>query len=112
MKEGYLVLITASLETRVKRIVEDYPVEDEETAAQVLKILGSLKRNLGGPVTDTLCGLLRQGRLAELVRILLVEYYDRRYENNLSRYSYRLEVSSEDIGEAAAALREFRGTVK
>lgn len=112
MKEGYLVLITASLETRVARIVEDYPVEDEQTAAQVLKILGSLRRNLGGPVTDTLCGLLRQGNLAELVRILLVEYYDRRYENNLNRYAYQFEVSSEDIGQAAAALLEFRNTVK
>lgn len=108
MKNGHLVLITASLETRVARILEDYPVEDEQTAAQVLRILESLRRKLGGPITDTLCGLLRRGQLAELVRILLVEYYDRRYANSLNSYTYQLEISSEDIGQAAAALSEFR----
>lgn len=108
MKDGHLVRITASMETRVARIVEDYPVRDEQTAAQVLKILESLKRKLGNSVTDRLCTLLHQGRLAELVHLLLVEYYDKRYENSLKRYQYHDEVSSESIEEAVNALVEIR----
>lgn len=108
MKQGHLVLVTASMEKRVARIIEDYPVTDEQTAAQVRGILESLRRKLGNPITDTLCRLLRQGKFDELVHILLVEYYDKRYQNSLKRYRYQLEISSEDIEQAAAALVEFR----
>lgn len=108
MKEGHLVLVSAAMETRVARILEDYPVKDDETVAQVEKILKSLKRKVGGPVAEALCGLLHQRRLAEMVELLLVEYYDKRYANNLLSYSYQLQISSEDIVQTAAELSEFR----
>lgn len=108
MKEGKLVLITASMETRVARILEDYPVHDEQTARQIEKILQSLRRKVGGAVADSLCALLHQNRLAELVQILLEEYYDKRYQNTLQAYRYHLTLSSEDIPGAAAELMSFR----
>lgn len=108
IRDGHLVRVTASMETRVARIVEDYPVDDDETAAQVLAILDSLRRKLGNAITNKLCTLLHQRRLPELVELLLVEYYDKRYENNLKKYSYEGEVSSENIDEAAEMLVQFR----
>jgi tRNA 2-selenouridine synthase len=108
MKSGRLVLITASMETRVARILEDYPVDDDQTVAEVERILKSLKRKLGGAITETLCSLLHQGRLAELVETLLTEYYDKRYQNNLLQYSYQFSLSSEDIPRAAAELVAYR----
>lgn len=111
MKEGHLVLITASIEKRVERILEDYPVTDDKTVAQVQRILESLRRKVGGEVTETMCRLLHRGDLAELVHILLVEYYDKRYENSLKRYHYQLEISSENIAEAAENLVQFRNNL-
>ncbi len=108
MKEGELVLITASMETRVARILEDYPVRDEQTLRKVERILNSLRRKLGAPTADELCRLLRQDRLAEMVQILLVEYYDKRYQNVMRDYRYLLTLSSEDLDQAAAALTELR----
>ncbi len=108
LKEGHLIRITASMETRVARIVEDYPVDDEQTAVQVLTILESLRRKLGHTIADKLCMLLKERRLAELVELLLVEYYDKRYENSLQKYHYDGEISSESIDEAAEALMVFR----
>jgi hypothetical protein len=49
--------------------------------------------------------------LDELVRILLVDYYDKRYSKSMSNYRYELEISSENIEEAAARLTEFRSTL-
>lgn len=108
MKDGRLVLVTASLATRVARIVEDYPLQDDQAVRQVETILQSLKRRLGGPLVATLCRLLHQDRLAELVEILLLEYYDKRYLNLLDSYRYDLRVSSEDLDEAAALLADAR----
>ncbi|BCL62827.1 tRNA 2-selenouridine(34) synthase MnmH [Desulfomarina profundi] len=108
MKHGVLVLVKCSLETRVKRIIADYPVEDEKTLEQIETILNSLRQKMGNQAVNTMCSNLRQGRLEELVRQLLVDYYDRRYGNCMSDYSYSLEISSENISQAARRLQEFR----
>ena len=108
MKGGKLVMVTASLATRVARIVEDYPIEDEATVRQVEGILKSLKRKVGSDLVMTMCDYLHQGRLAELVETLLVEYYDKRYSNCFDQYSFDMTISSEDLEEAAQTLAGYR----
>lgn len=112
MKQGVLVEVTASIEKRVARIVEDYPIRDDETARKVRRIFYSLTAKLGKAVTEKLCTLLDQGRIAELVHILLADYYDKRYANLLKNYQYHFRVSSEDLEAAATTLNEFRRRVK
>lgn len=108
MKRAVLVNIHCSLETRIARIIEDYPVADEDTRQKMESILRSLKQKMGAEQVETMCRLLRQGNLRELVRILLVDYYDKRYGKSMSHYRFVLDISSEDIDEAAARLAEFR----
>ncbi len=111
MQSGVLVNVHCSLETRIARIIEDYPVTSEAMRKQIEVILKSLKQKLGGSLVDEMCLLLRSGQLPELVRLLLVEYYDKRYSRSMSSYAYALELSSEDIDAAAAQLAEFRRTL-
>jgi len=111
MQEAVLIKVDCSLATRINRIIEDYPVSDEEMQNQIENILKSLKQNMGSSQVEKMCLHLRNGRLDELVRILLVDYYDKRYCKSMSDYRYELELSSEDIGEAAARLTEFRSTL-
>jgi tRNA 2-selenouridine synthase len=111
MKNGIFVLIKCSLETRIRRIIADYPVEDEKTLEQIEIILNSLRQKMGNRAVDTLCSNLRQGRLEDLVRQLLTDYYDKRYGNCMSDYSYVLELSSENILQAAERLRGFRASL-
>ena len=108
MKAGVLVEVTASLSTRVARIVEDYPVADEATARRVRGIFRSLSSKLSRAVSEELCSLLDQGRMEELVAILLVEYYDRRYANVLRGYRYHHRLSSENLEAAARELTALR----
>ncbi len=108
MKEGICVRMKCSIETRIKRIVEDYPVTDAHSLDQIEQILNSLRQKMGHREVDRLCGFLREGNFTELVRTLLLDYYDKRYGNCMNDYRYELELSSEDIGEAAAQLRNFR----
>lgn len=111
MQEGLLVKVHCSLETRVRRIIEDYPVENEETLDEIEKILKSLKQKMGIALVEKMCQLLRRGQLDDLVRILLIDYYDVRYGKSMRNYSYALEFSSESIPEAAKNLSEFRRTL-
>jgi tRNA 2-selenouridine synthase len=112
MRDGILVQIHCSLETRVARIIEDYPVVDPTMRNRVEVILRSLTQKLGSRRVEEMCRLLHRQELSELVRILLLEYYDRRYRRGMSAYSYTLELSSEDINEAVARLTALRQEVQ
>jgi len=108
MKDAVMVYVECSIETRMQRIIDDYPVEDQQTIDQVDEILKSLTWKLGKEKVATMRGLLGDGNLPELVRMLLIDYYDHRYGRSMRDYHYALTVSSENIGEAAATLTEFR----
>ena len=112
MHNGHLVFISCALEKRVERIVEDYPIRDEETRGKIRAILRKLRPRLGGKVVDHLCRLLEVGDLHELVRILLADYYDKRYDNCFADYRFDLEINSDDIDSAAARLTEYRRSLQ
>jgi len=111
MKEGIYVKVNCSMETRIKRIIEDYPVADKNTLLELERILKSLRRKMGQKEVDRLCSLLNQGDLDGLVRALLLGYYDKRYGNCMNGYRYEFELSSEDIGVAVAELAAFRDSL-
>jgi tRNA 2-selenouridine synthase len=110
MQGAILVNVHCSLDTRIRRIIEDYPVTNEEMRNQIETILKSFKQKMGESQVEKMCQYLRDGNLHELVRILLVDYYDKRYSKSMSNYRYELELSSENIDEAAAELSAFRHT--
>ena len=111
MKSAVLVNITCRLETRIERIVEDYPVDGEKKRQDILKILLSLKQSMGAVRVEEMCDLFNSNQLHDLVRILLVDYYDKRYARSMSEYTFDLEVSSESIGGVAEQLTAFRASL-
>jgi tRNA 2-selenouridine synthase len=108
MKRAVLVNVTCSLETRIERIIEDYPVRDEKRQGEILEILSSLRQKMGAARVKEMGELLVAGNLRELVRILLVDYYDKRYQRSMSDYTFDFELSSEDISKTAKSLTIFR----
>ena len=108
MKAGVMVRVNCSIETRVRRIIADYPVDDIQTILQVDEILRSLTWKLGNKKVREMRDALHQNDLAQLVRLLLIDYYDKRYSRSMRDYTYALELSSENIEEAALQLTAFR----
>ena len=108
MKQGTMVLLTASLETRVERIIEDYVFDDEKTYEQLNNALQSLRMALSNRKVAWLCQCLRRGDFHTIVRTLLIEYYDLRYQHSMKNYTYALEVSAENLDEAAQRLLAFQ----
>ena len=109
MRRATCVLVTASMETRITRIIQEYTGPGDaiapDTLAQLEAALRSLTTVFGKARMEDLVALLRAGDLRPLVRVLLEEHYDPRYLHAMRNYQYALAVSSDDLDEAAAALR-------
>ena len=108
MKSGKLVLLSAELETRISRIVEEYNICDAQSIQQIDSILQSLKVALGKVKVEQLRLWLEQGEIENIVHMLLVDYYDPRYQHAMSGYDFALELSAEDLNQATGELITFR----
>ena len=107
MRAATCVLATASLKTRIARIVEEYGGRDGETLSQLEAALRSLTGFFGKKRVEGFVAAVRASDLPAVVEPLLVEYYDPRYEHAMQNYRYALTVSCEDLAGAADALTAF-----
>jgi tRNA 2-selenouridine synthase len=119
MQAATCVLVTASLETRITRIIAEYAAPggtadkrlDEATRRQLECSLRCLHAFFGAARTEQLVAQLRAGELRPLVGTLLEEHYDPRYRHAMRHYIYARTVSGEDLDAAAAELGEFGRSV-
>ena len=51
---------------------------------------------------------LEHGEINKIVHMLLVDYYDPRYNNSMRNYKFELEISTENICQATTELIDFR----
>ena len=111
MKYGTLVLLHASLDTRIRRIVEEYKICNEQTFLQTDSILQSMQKVLGKKKVEQLRQWLRKGDFENIVHVLLEEYYDPRYQHAMRMNEYALKLSAEDLNIAAEKLVRFRSGI-
>ena len=111
MKYGTLVLLQASFDTRIRRIVEEYKICDEQTFLQTDSILQSMQKVLGKKKAEKLRHWLRKGEFENIVHVLLEDYYDPRYEHAMRMNEYALKLSAEDLNGAAEKLVQFRNGI-
>ncbi|MCK9174655.1 MAG: hypothetical protein M0O96_05195 [Desulforhopalus sp.] len=86
-------------------------MDTPEQQVEVERILRLLPRSLGCEKVNQMCSLLADHNLRDLVRILLLEYYDPRCTRSMSSCTFALELSAEDIPQCAARLTEFRASL-
>lgn len=107
MKEARTVLLEASIQTRARRTVEEYVINQPQTVDEIRKIIGKLVKDLGKKgVEDLLCDFDREDYQSCFEKILL-SYYDGKYGFSMKNLSFDLVVSSEDIDQAAEEITDF-----
>jgi len=111
MKKGVFVLLSAPIEVRIKRILEEYQICDEKSVQQIDSILVSLRVSLGTPKVEKMRLWLKNGEMEKIVRMLLVEYYDPRYQNAMKKYKFSMKISTENLDYAAKMLTGFRNEI-
>lgn len=108
MKAGVHILVECSLEKRVRRIVDEYAgLRGDDVLEEIRDSIIRLKGELGKRKTDTLLALLDLKDYDQIVRILLKEHYDPKYDYSEKRYDFSLKLRSDNLEECAKNIVEF-----
>ncbi len=108
MLGGRHILLTAPLEVRVQRILEQYTPRTDGDRQQVAEALSALERYLGAQTIRSYQQFLHQGNYYELVWELCANYYDRLYDDaNPGKRSFIYTLDSSNPIEAAEKIRQF-----
>jgi tRNA 2-selenouridine synthase len=99
------IWVEAPLAARVENILDDYPARDE-LRQEFAGPIRALKARLGRQAVEGLLDLLEQGAWQELVRELMVGYYDPLYRHTLP--AQRIEVS---VADSTADLADLKRTI-
>lgn len=107
MKNGYNILLYASIEDRVKRIKEIYASQfGVEQSLQ--KAVGRLVKYIGKNKVKELNEYIQQGNIERAVRYLFVSYYDPLYGYpDAPDHEYDFSVSMGDTTKAASVLMDY-----
>jgi tRNA 2-selenouridine synthase len=104
MAAGIKVWGSASLETRVHRLIAEYglPEYQEEMGVALQRI----RKKLGGKLCEELAGNLQRWELEPFMAGLVNNYYDKVYYKN-REWQADYDLSMEDFGSAAEDLAAF-----
>lgn len=105
LQEETSLWLNASLEKRVANILADYPAVDQ-LKEEFAPPLRALKGKLGGETVDRYLTLLEAGDWPELVRELMINYYDPLYRHTLP--ARRIEI---DLEPEASALERINAGI-
>ncbi|GAB4178707.1 MAG: tRNA 2-selenouridine(34) synthase MnmH [Geothermobacteraceae bacterium] len=103
--------VEAPMERRIDVILGDYPARDQ-LREEFIRPIEAIRPILGGARTAELLQLLDAGKWRELVRALMVEYYDPRYLHTLPERRLNVAAPDEETGlvNLRAAIRRLLAT--
>ena len=95
--------LQASMDSRIRCILEDYPARDEMKAEFEKPIL-AIREKLGGETVERFLALLHDGQWEELTRELMEIYYDPLYRHTFP--DRRIEVEIEPFAGSLAGVKQ------
>ena len=107
MDKGNQLLLTASIETRVERIVNTYTPASmtAEEFGNLKDALSSLRRRMGNQKVDDLINLLEQGEYSTVAEKLCTDYYDLFYSDSRPECShFDAVIDATDLESAARQI--------
>lgn len=99
------VELTCRMESRVQRIYRDYIGSAKEGLSFFVQDLQNLKKYVSATVFAEYQRLLFQERLEELIELLLMNYYDKKY-SGIYKHALRL-IHTDNIHQAADELADY-----
>jgi tRNA 2-selenouridine synthase len=108
MDRGRKILVRAAVETRVSRLIEEYLDIYHDNEEAIVASLKMLKKRLGTAKTQKLLDAFAADRVREVVRCLLVDYYDPLYGyENAVPGEFDYTVDAENLEQAASQIIDY-----
>lgn len=102
--------LSCSLETRSKRIVEEY-FEDDSKIEEVTKIIPSLSKFMGNIKSNDLAILIQRKEYFLFSKMMLKDYYDPLYSHFTKDFHFEKLISSEDLDKCVSEIEEYMKTI-
>lgn len=94
MQKGIKVKVEASMEYRIKNLVECYTNKEDEKIIEKIKMIS---KRIGKKKTEEMLKLLKEKKFEEVARILLEDYYDPLYSYTVNKQEYAITIRPEEI---------------
>ncbi len=104
MKSARVILLQASIKTRVARIVEEYILQHPSYHPQIRLMIGELKKDLGKSNTSRLVAQFDNGEYNDCFEYILLNYYDRKYTHTMKNLTPEATINTENINDAVARI--------
>lgn len=108
MSMGYRILLYASMDVRVDRIIADYTSGPNNNIEELQYSTSLLKKSLGNKVVDDLNKKIAEKNFAEVIPYLLTNYYDPLYKYpEKPSTDYDLSVCTDEIESATNQIANW-----
>jgi tRNA 2-selenouridine synthase len=106
MSKGNHILINASLNIRIKNIVDEY-IMGENPKIELIDCLHKLRSYMSNSKVDQLIEMLNEEKYNEVAKRLMIDYYDPLYEHSQIGYAYDLTINADNISDASDGIIEW-----
>lgn len=103
MQQGKHLLVEGSVETRARRIVDEY-IQGDNYQGEILAAVGRLKVYLGEKIVRNLQEQVLAENYYEISKYLIENYYDPMYQHKQKAFDYDLVVNSDEIDNACEEI--------
>ncbi len=113
MEAGIKILVNADVEIRISRLIDEYMNLNEKNSDEIMQSIKALRKKLGAKKTDRLLSDFAKGEFRNVVRSLLVDYYDPLYGyDKLDENKYSLTVNCNDVKETSLQIITYLEQLK
>ncbi|NMO96515.1 tRNA 2-selenouridine(34) synthase MnmH [Paenibacillus lemnae] len=104
---GTAIILQLPMEQRVAQILKDYHPEQHKEAC--IQAFQRIKERIHTPVAAEIANCLKEDSFAEAVRLLLVHYYDPKYDHSARLYdeNKQIVVHAQNTKEAAEHIKSI-----
>lgn len=106
MKEGLHIFVDAPLDFRCNLIIEEY-TKAKCCNEEICEALNKLKKHISEKDIELYSGMVKNNQYDEVVKELMVKYYDPLYRHSSDKYDYNLEININTIDEGVSKLKRF-----
>ena len=108
MKRGKRILAFADTEIRISRLIEEYAAVYSKNYDAIIGSINTLEKKIGRKQTDLLLAQMEAGQVRDVVRLLLIDYYDPLYGyEKAASSSYNLSVCANDLVQASSKIMDY-----
>lgn len=111
MQSAVVILLEASIETRVQRTIEEYITRQPENLDSIRSTITLLEKDLGKKNIAMLLRLFDEENYHKCFETILLNYYDKKYSHSMKKLTVAKTINADHLDEACNEIRAFASSL-